>query len=223
MTERTRVTRRGALQTLSLGTLGWATACASTEEVQREPVLVFDAAFSPVYNRGRPSTGFLEELLAWGRGADDAIFAVNDRYDVYSSIHGVLGPWSGLNHRKAAMLETLRVLGGFESSWDWQAGRDRSNPSSVAPCTMEAGIFQCSGDSMNFDRSLRLLLQRHSGGLADCDTFRETTRANHAFAIEYCARLLRFTTRHHGPILRREIHAWLRRDAVREFEGMLQG
>jgi len=57
--------------------------------------------------------------------------------------------------------------------------------------------------------------------LNDCDTFINTTKSNHKFAIEYCARLLRFTVNHHGPIKRKEINKWLRQDAIVEFENFL--
>ncbi|MEP0915028.1 hypothetical protein NDI45_29600 [Leptolyngbya sp. GB1-A1] len=118
------------------------------------------------------------------------------------------------------MLEVLRVLAGFESSWDWNAGRDTTNPNSNTACTEEAGIFQCSGDSMNFDRSLRNLLRLVAGN-TECNTFRSVFKSNHTFAIEYCARLLRFTINHHGPIKRKEIHPWLKLEAVAEFEQFL--
>ena len=118
------------------------------------------------------------------------------------------------------MLEVLRVLGGFESSWDWDADVDVTNPNSNTPCTAEAGIFQCSGDSMDIDESLRQLVVNTLGN-TDCSNFRSETKTNHKFAIEYCARLIRFTTTHHGPIKHRKIHEWLRRDAVAEFEGFL--
>ena len=39
--------------------------------------------------------------------------------------------------------------------WKWQAGVDTTNPDSKTPCTEEAGIFQCSGNSMSFDPSLK--------------------------------------------------------------------
>ena len=118
------------------------------------------------------------------------------------------------------MLEVLRVLGGFESSWDWNAGRDVTNPHSNTACTEEAGIFQCSGDSMKFDASLKNLLQAASS-VTDCDTFRATTKANHIFAIEYCARLLRFTVNHHGPLKHKHALPWLRKDAVAEISTFL--
>lgn len=129
-----------------------------------------------------------------------------------------LEPWDNLTHRKA-VLEVLRVLGGFESSWKWNAGRDITNPSSNIPCTEEAGSFQCSGNSMDFDSSLKTLLKSVSGK-TDCKTFRSVTKSNRRFAIE-CPRLLRFTVNHHGPVKRKEINPWLRRDAVEELKGFI--
>ena len=178
------------------------------------------ACLHPVLNRGAPPVAFLDELVDWGRQAQDEIFARNERRDIYGSVVEQLGPWTGDRNRRAAMLEVLRVLGGFESSWDWTAGRDVTNPASNMACTEEAGIFQCSGDSMAFDPSLRQLLLS-SGGDGSCDSFRARTKADHRFAIEYCARLLRFTTAHHGPIVHHELHAWIRSDAVAEFETFL--
>ena len=118
------------------------------------------------------------------------------------------------------MLEVLRVLAGYESTWDWDAGRDVTNPNSNRPCTAEAGVLQVSGDSMNFDASLKDLVRRTQGN-TDCNTFRATTKSNHPFALEYCARLLRFTTNHHGPVKRKEINQWLRRDAMAELLSFL--
>jgi hypothetical protein len=46
-------------------------------------------------------------------------------------------------------------------------------------------------------------------------------KSNHPFALQYCARLLRFTTDHHGPVKRKEINPWLRRDAMAELLGFL--
>jgi hypothetical protein len=185
-----------------------------------------------VKNRGRPPVLFLDELITWGRDAPADIFAPNDRYDIYSSIKPVIGPWQSDKHRRAALLEVLRVLGGFESSWRWKAGIDTTNPSSNTPCTEEAGIFQCSGNSMRLDKqlvptsnpSLRKVFEQFGGtgdGDEGCKQFGALTKENHAFAFEYCARLLRVTTKHHGPIKREEIHTWLNRDSAAEIEGML--
>lgn len=180
----------------------------------------FDACLQKVYDRGTPPEAFLNALVDWAREAPDEIFTPNTKHDIYSNIVGELGPWQGTLHRKAAMLEALRVLGGFESSWDWNADVDTTNPDSNTTCTAEAGIFQCSGDSMAFDGSLRNLLVK-ACGKSDCGAFRSETKKNHRFAIEYCARLIRFTTKHHGPIRDRHINAWLRKDAVKEFESFL--
>ena len=180
----------------------------------------FVACRKKVHDRGKPPIAFLDELVDWAKGAPDEIFKPNQVQDIYSNVVGDLGPWTGLTHRKAAMLEVLRVLGGFESSWKWTEGVDTTNPNSNTSCTEEAGIFQCSGNSMNFDSSLKTLLL-NATGKTDCETFKTETKANHPFAIEYCARLLRFTIRHHGPIRDGHIKTWLRRDAVAEFEAFL--
>jgi hypothetical protein len=173
-----------------------------------------------VLNRGSAPVAFLNELVDWGISAPSEIFSENDRFDVYSLVHEVLGPWESELHRRAVMLEILRVLGGFESSWNWNAGRDVTNPHSNTACTEEAGIFQCSGDSMRFDASLKNLLRTVSG-VTDCDTFQATTKVDHRFAIEYCARLLRFTVNHHGPLKHKHALPWLRRDAVAEISTFL--
>jgi len=181
----------------------------------------FVACKKKVANRGVPPDKFLNELIDWGRQAPDEIFQQNNKTDVYSSVASELGPYSDLLHRKAVMLEVLRVLGGFESSWNFNAGRDITNPTSNTPCTEEAGIFQCSGNAMNFDASLKRLMREASGGKTDCKTFITLTKQNHQFAFEFCGRLLRFTTSHHGPVKRKEINEFLRRDAVTEFQNFL--
>lgn len=180
----------------------------------------FVACRDRVHNRGRAPQAFLEDLVAWGKTAPDEIFAPNSTFDIYSSVNSQLGPWSPGPHRRAAMLEVLRVLGGFESSWKWDAGVDVTNPSSNTPCTEEAGIFQCSGNSMNYSPSLKALLLAASGD-GSCQSFIRTTKENKPFAIEYCARLLRFTTKHHGPIKGEHLHPWLSRQAVQEFQAAL--
>ena len=180
----------------------------------------FVACKQHVHNRGTPPDSFLNQLVDWGAGAADEIFVRNELTDIYSFGKPELGPWADERERRAAMLEVLRVLSGFESSWRWNEGRDVTNPDSDEACTEEAGILQVSGNSMNFDASLKDLVRRTQGN-TDCDTFRATTKSNHPFALEYCARLLRFTTDHHGPVKRKEINPWLRRDAMAELLGFL--
>lgn len=177
----------------------------------------YQACLHPVDNRGEPPKEFLDELTDWASTASDDIFEESTRHDIYSELEDVLGPWQGLQHRKAAMVEVLRVLAGFESSWDWNEGRDTTNPASNTPCTTEAGIFQCSGDSMEHSRALRQLL-KSTAGSDDCATFQATTKKDHVFALEYCARLLRITTGHHGPIKDGSLKRAVRRDAVAEFQ-----
>jgi hypothetical protein len=172
-------------------------------------------------DRGRPPVAFLNELVDWGVSAPDEIFSRNDRTDIYCVVKNELGPWADDLERRATMLEVLRVLAGFESSWNWNEGVDTTNPHSNTACTEEAGILQCSGNSMEFDSSLKELL-RAASGKTDCDTFRAVTKANHPFALEYCARLLRFTINHHGPVKFGHIQPWLRSDAMAELLGFIQ-
>ena len=177
----------------------------------------FGATKQHVFNRGVPPDEFLAQLVTWGKEAADEIFAQNSFSDVYSSVKNTLGPWRGLSHRRAVMLEVLRVLAGFESSWDWNEGRDNSNPTSVTPDTIEAGAWQVSANSMNFGQELKDLVLREVGTL-DGNAFQKAMKENHTLAMEYIARLLRRTVHHNGPVLRHEIDPWLRRDAVDEFE-----
>ena len=141
---------------------------------------IFNACIQEVNDRGIPPDAFLNELIDWALTAPNKIFLANINHDIYTNISLELGPWNGFQHRKAVMLEVLRVLGGFESSWDWNEGLDKTNPHSTTPCTEEAGIFQCSGNSMSFDQSLKDLLIAVSGK-SDCDTFRSITKSNHNF------------------------------------------
>jgi hypothetical protein len=173
-----------------------------------------------VANRGVPPDDFLDQLVAWGKQAPDEIFAPNNHSDVYNSVLAALGPWQSVSHRRAVMLEVMRVLAGFESSWSWNAGRDPTNPASVTPDTIEAGAWQVSANSMNFGQELQDLVMRNVGAL-DGNAFQKAMKENHPLAMEYIARLLRRTTHHNGPVLRHEIDPWLRRDSVAEFQGLI--
>ncbi len=183
--------------------------------------MAFHATKQKVLNRGVPPDSFLHELIAWGRAAPDEIFAPNQNADVYSSVVEALGPWQGLPHRRAAMLEVMRVLAGFESSWDWNAGVDTNNPTSITPNTIEAGAWQVSANSMSFGPELKELVLTKVGSL-DGNAFQKAMKRDHPLAMEYIARLLRRTVNHNGPVKRHEIDAWLRRDAVEEFQTLLE-
>ena len=178
------------------------------------------ATKQPVSNRGIPPDNFLDQLVAWGRTAPDDIFAPNSQTDIYSNVFGVLGPWEDLRHRRAVMLEVMRVLAGFESSWDWEAGVDVTNPTSTTPDTIEAGAWQVSANSMGFGEELKDLVLTKVGSMNGND-FQRAMKQNHQLAMEYIARLLRRTVNHNGPVKRHEIDPWLRNDAVMEFRDLL--
>lgn len=186
----------------------------------------YKACKARVSNRGMPPDSFLDELIAWAKTAPGIIFAVNDRPDVYGNVKAVLGPWKNLLHRKAVMCEVLRVLAGLESSWRWNEGRDM-NAGNISPETEETGIFQVSCNARHFDPSLRELIIKTIGLSTspsrpiDCRKFITETKTNHIFALEFAARLLRFTVKHNGPVLRHEIDNWLSRQSVAEFEKLL--
>jgi hypothetical protein len=182
--------------------------------------MAFHATKHEVSNRGVPPDSFLDQLVDWGKEAPDEIFAPNPHADIYSSVVGVLGPWQGLLHRRAAMLEVMRVLAGFESSWDWNAGVDTTNPTSTTPDTIEAGAWQVSANSMAFGQELKDLVLDKVGSL-DGNKFQQAMKEDHKLAMEYIARLLRRTVNHNGPVKRHEIDPWLRRDAVVEFQALL--
>jgi hypothetical protein len=184
--------------------------------------MTYDALKNEVANRGAPPDAFLDELVAWGRGAPDEIFALNNVYDIYSSVFDELGPYRTLAYRRAVMLEVLRVLAGYESSWDWNEGRDINNPTSVTPETIEAGAWQVSANSMEYGQELRDLVVREAGS-DDPDGFQAAMKDNHPLAMEYVARLLRRTTLHHGPVKNHHIHPWLKHAAVDEFLELLGG
>jgi hypothetical protein len=179
----------------------------------------FHATKQPVSNRGIPPDNFLDQLVAWGRTAPDDIFAPNSQTDIYSNVFGVLGPWEDLRHRRAVMLEVMRVLAGFESSWDWEAGVDVTNPTSTTPDTIEAGAWQVSANSMGFGEELKNLVLTTVGSPNGND-FQRAMQQNHQLAMEYIARLLRRTVNHNGPVKRHEIDPWLRKDAVMEFRDL---
>lgn len=142
--------------------------------------------------------------------------------DIYTVLRPDLGPWQGIQHRKAVMLEALRVLAAFESSFRWDEGVDTTNHSSMAHIAgQEAGAWQVSFDSMPFGDDLRALTLAHCGATNNVQKFIDTMKSDHPFAIEYATRLLRHTIKANGPVLRHEINPFVRRDAVAEFQSLL--
>lgn len=180
----------------------------------------FHALKEKVFNRGIPPDSFLQELISWGKTAPDEIFAPNANHDVYSNVVSVLGPWQGPEHRRAAMLEVMRVLAGFESSWHWNEGRDPATAHPEDPRTWEAGAWQVSADSMDIAPELRALVIAKAGA-DDPEAFQSAMKTNRPLAMEYIARLLRHSVTHNGPVKRHEIDPWLKRAAVEEFQSHL--
>ena len=191
----------------------------------------YTSLLSPVQGRGKPPGAFLDELVAWARTAPDEIFDVNNEPgDVMPRLTGILGFWEGnagtparLLHRKCCMLELLRCLAGFESSWKWNCGVDTTNKRSLAKIAcQETGIFQVSYDSIALEKNshhLYDLLRRR--GVSGVNGFITQMKADHTLALEYCARLLRISFLWDGPIKRREIDSSLSRAAVAEFQTLL--
>jgi hypothetical protein len=120
----------------------------------------FPVLFSPVHNRGTAPALFLDTLVNTIRDLPDEVFSDEYRSKTELDVFEFLGYDStvlvpNLTMRKAFMCEVLRVLGGFESSWNWSEGRDTANDDSDTWPEFEAGVFQCSANSMNFDPSLK--------------------------------------------------------------------
>jgi len=171
---------------------------------------------------GRPPADFLDTLVDTLDNLPDEVFALNDKIDIYSVMHGALGPYTGIVHRKAVMCEVLRVVAAFESDWNWNEGIDIGKPEyKKIKEAEEAGAFQVSWDSMAADSSLKACVDRHAGS-HDVDTFITAMKTNHRLAIEYCARLFRFDTRWCGTVNRTDmVMAHVNREAVKEFESFL--
>ncbi len=185
----------------------------------------FQAMKQAVYNRGSPPDTFLSELIAWGKTAPDDIFtedASKKPGDIYASVEKQLGPWRSTDHRRAVMLEVMRVLAGFESDWNWKEGPDLTNPTSSDPNSADAGAWQVSADSMNLNPELKRFVMAKIGNV-DPKAFQKAIKEDHPFAMEYAARLLRHRTDYFGSLFQSQLVLWIRRDAVKEFEILIGG
>lgn len=205
----------------------------------------FAAALALVANRGRAPLAFLEELVAWGKSAPAEIFAPNRvPNDAFAIIKSHLGTqqgndasgtplyvWDSPLHRRAAMLELMRVHAGRESSWKWGEGVDTTNRRSMAQKTgEETGIFQVSFDSTYLDspegKNIMGAFLKANGVEDDKpETFIPRMKADHAFAMEYYARLVRVSIRWAGPLIRHgedSVFPYLNHDSMREFQSLLK-
>ena len=196
--------------------------------------MIFQFAKAKVYNRGVPPDSFLTELVEWGRTASNDIFALNPYNDIYSKTKAELGPWESDKHRRAVMLEVMRVLAGFESSWDWTEGVDTSRLGNDTPENSEAGAWQVSYNARNLATELRVLLSNNS--IKNGIEFQQAMKFNHPLAMEFVARLMRHNTKHNGPLYKgkerdairkslrgneHSIYPHLSRNAVSEFQTLL--
>lgn len=207
------------------------------------PAINFVSTLAMVENRGRAPIGFLKELVAWGKTAPEEIFAPNRvPFDAYAVIKSRLGKangndgsstpvyrWESPMHRRAAMLELMRVHAGIESSWNWKEGVDKTNKTSMANKTgEETGIFQVSFDSTWLDSAegkniMGDFAKKH--GLEDPEAFIAKMKEDHALAMEYYARLVRVSVMWAGPLIRHSkdsVYPNLNRSAMREFMEMLK-
>lgn len=190
----------------------------------------YGACKARVFNRGIPPDSFLDKLIEWGKKAPDDIFAPNTEADIYGKVKAELGPWENLQHRKAAMLEVMRVLAGFESSWSWTEGVDTSRTGGDTPENSEAGAWQVSYDARHIHPELLTLLETR--GIRNGIEFQRAIKFDHPLAMEFVARLMRHNTKHNGPLYKGEerrairsslrgaehsIYPWLSRAAVAEF------
>lgn len=173
----------------------------------------------PVPGHGSAPVEFLDTLIDVIKSFPDEVFAPNSHSDIYGVLAPVLGPWTGLIHRRAAMCDALRCIGGFESGWRWTEGAD-TTAGPETPEEEETGIFQVSFNSVGFNSSLRDCVQQY------CDSvhpgpFIANMKSNPKFAVEYATRLLRFNTKWDGPINRRWVSKAVWKPAVAEFQTFL--
>jgi len=187
--------------------------------------VIFSATKSKVANRGRPPDEFLTKLLAWGRAADAEIFAPRPApkgrpdLDVYAFIVSVLGPWESMLHRRAALIETMLVHAGLESSWNQHEGKDPGNHN-PDPKSWETGLFQVSFDSTEIDHNAMLPFAVEHG-IGTYGSFISLMKTDINLAFEYYARLVRVSVWWAGPFRRREVQDWLSRPAMKEWMGLL--
>jgi hypothetical protein len=195
----------------------------------------FIEAKRKVYNRGVAPDSFLIEIVEWARKSPDSTFEVNALKDIYLKVKPELGPYESLTHRKAVMLEVMRVLAGFESSWRWNEEVDTSRAGADTLENSEAGAWQVSYDARRLHPSLADFLRDH--GITNGRDFQQAMKLNHPLAMEFVARLMRVNTKHNGPLYKgaernairsslrdakHSIYPWLSRESVKEFEGMLE-
>lgn len=178
----------------------------------------YSATLSPVADHGSPTPDWLDVLVDTIAGMPDECFSENPHADIYANLAPVLGPYTNILQRRAVMCEGLRVLAGFESSWNWQEGEDMSAPRGRPLSEIESGAFQESANSLAFDSSLAACLLRYAGAV-DAETFIREMKAQPDLCVEYTARLTRFTVKTNGPLISGRVREHVNPAAVAEFMG----
>jgi hypothetical protein len=179
--------------------------------------MAYNATKNSVSNRGVPPDSFLDELVAWGRIAPGEVFLPSSNKDIYSNVFAALGPWQGLRHRRAVMLEVMRVLAGFESSWNWNQGK---NTTSTAPAAIEAGAWQVKCGLVGVWAGAQGSCA-HPGRLAEGERFPTGHEAESSARDGVYRPLTAPNVDHNGPVKRHEIDPWIRKDAVMEFQDLV--
>ena len=200
--------------------------CASIQEASKPEVTAesVGACLYKVHNRGAIPLSLVKDIVAALRETPDSVFAVNNNDDIYSSVANEMAPYRSLKHRAAVMGNVMMVQAAFESSFKYGEGRDQS-ASNTAACTEEAGLYQTSGNMNTFNAEAKATLVPFQASLCKsttCDEFRRCTKEPvKAFVHGHFMRATRITTRHWGPMVRKEINPWLKRECVKQIEALL--
>lgn len=205
-----------------------SSAAAETSSQSSGPkyLAITSACYRSIPNQGKIPAQVLNNITDFVRSAPDQVFEKNNEADIYSLFNKYVGPFTTLKQRRAVMADTEIVLGAMESSWNYGIGRDPNTPA-TKPCDeWEAGMFQTSSNTLaNFGNGkLTALFDaacKDYKNLGTCQGFQKCTKEEPAFAHAYTGLLLRYTTRHHGPITNGFVGPLLSKTCENEIEGIL--
>lgn len=203
-------------------------ACVSSPVAAPEKAAItpesVSACMYKVHNRGIVPFSVVRDIVEAIRVTPVSVFAKNGNADVYGSVEREMGPYTSDLHRAAVMGAVMVVQSGFESSWNYQDGRDMS-ANNTSSCTEEAGLYQTSGNMNTFSVEAKATLQPFMAlhcKSTTCSEFRRCTKEPvKAFVHGHFMRAARITTRHWGPMVRKEINLWLRKACALQIEQLL--
>lgn len=184
------------------------------------------SCYRSIPNQGKIKPEVLNNIIDFVRSAPDEVFEKNNEQDLYWLLSKSMGPITTLKQRRAVMADTQIVLGALESSWRYGIGIDPATSTSKPCDEWEAGMFQCSSNTLaNFGKGKLTALFKAACGnymsLGTCKAFQKCTKEEPAFAHSYVALLLRYTTRHHGPLLRGNVAKYMSKSCQNEIEAIL--